>query len=109
MTGSRIIRIGAAIVGVLAVAGAPACGRPAPPPPATSSAPSPTAAPAPSVAPAPVVAPEGEFTAIADLVNEAIAARRLPGAVVQIGHAGRVVVHQAFGQRKLDHEPGLDG
>ena len=109
MTGSRIIRIGAAIVGVLAVAGAPACGRPAPPPPATSSAPSPTAAPAPSVAPAPVVAPEGEFTAIADLVNEAIAARRLPGAVVQIGHAGRVVVHQAFGERKLDGEPGLDG
>jgi CubicO group peptidase (beta-lactamase class C family) len=61
------------------------------------------------VDPAPVVAPEGEFAPIADLVNDAIAARRLPGAVIQIGHAGRIVVHQAFGERKLDGEPGLNG
>ena len=101
--------MGAAIVGVLAVASAPACGRPAPPPPATSSASPPTAAPTTAGAPAPVVAPEGEFAAIADLVNDATAARRLPGAVIQIGHAGRIVVHQAFGERKLDGEPGLNG
>jgi len=33
----------------------------------------------------------------------------MPGAVVQIGHAGEIVFRQAFGSRKLDGEPGLDG
>nr|WP_237166696.1 serine hydrolase domain-containing protein [Mycolicibacterium hippocampi] len=42
-------------------------------------------------------------------MDDAIAARRLPGAVVQIGHAGKIVFHQAFGVRKLAGEPGLDG
>ena len=56
-----------------------------------------------------VIAPDGEFAPISDLVDAAISARRLPGAVVKIGHAGKVVVHKAFGWRKLDGEPGLDG
>ncbi|RWA15510.1 hypothetical protein MBRU_10695 [Mycolicibacterium brumae DSM 44177] len=47
--------------------------------------------------------------AIAEAVNNAIAAPRLPGAVVQIGHGGEVVYRQAFGVRKLAGEPGLDG
>jgi CubicO group peptidase (beta-lactamase class C family) len=55
------------------------------------------------------VVPEGDFTPVAQLVNNAIAAHRLPGAVVQIGHAGNVVFRQAFGARKLPDEPGLDG
>ncbi len=42
-------------------------------------------------------------------MNDAIAAQRMPGAVVQIGHAGKVVFRQAFGSRKLPDEPGLDG
>ena len=42
-------------------------------------------------------------------MNDAIAAHRLPGAVVQIGHAGRIVFRQAFGDRKLAGEPGPDG
>lgn len=50
-----------------------------------------------------------DFTTVSNLVNAAVAARRLPGAVVVIGHAGRVVFHQAYGSRKLDGEPGLDG
>lgn len=33
----------------------------------------------------------------------------MPGAVVQIGHAGTIVFRQAFGSRKLAGEPGLDG
>jgi len=49
------------------------------------------------------------FGTIAALVDESIAAHRLPGAVVQIGHSGKVVYRQAFGERKLDGEPGLDG
>jgi len=53
--------------------------------------------------------PEGDFTAVAQLVNADIAAHRLPGAVVQVGHAGNIVFRQAFGSRKLDGEPGLDG
>ena len=42
-------------------------------------------------------------------MDAAIAAHRLPGAVVQIGHAGKIVFRQAFGSRKLPGEPGLNG
>ena len=42
-------------------------------------------------------------------MNDAIAAHRLPGAVVLIGHGGKVVFHRAYGVRKLAGEPGLDG
>ncbi|PRC43788.1 serine hydrolase [Mycobacterium sp. ITM-2017-0098] len=62
--------------------------------------------------PAPVVAdviPAGDFSRVSRLVDEAVAARRLPGAVVQVGHAGKIVFRQAFGSRKLAGEPGLDG
>ena len=53
--------------------------------------------------------PEGDFSGVAQLVNDAIAVPRLPGAVVQIGHGGNIVFRQAFGARKLGGEPGLDG
>lgn len=33
----------------------------------------------------------------------------MPGAVVQVGHGGKIVFRQAFGSRKLPGEPGLDG
>jgi CubicO group peptidase (beta-lactamase class C family) len=42
-------------------------------------------------------------------MNDAIAAHRLPGAVVVIGHGGKIVFRQAYGLRKLAGEPGLDG
>ena len=58
---------------------------------------------------APSVVPDGPFAPVIRVVNDAIAARRMPGAVVQIGHAGTVVFQQAFGWRKLPGEPGLDG
>ncbi|MCV7415803.1 beta-lactamase family protein [Mycolicibacterium litorale] len=50
-----------------------------------------------------------DFAAISALIGDAITAHRLPGAVVQIGHGGRVVFRQAYGLRKLAGEPGLDG
>jgi CubicO group peptidase (beta-lactamase class C family) len=59
--------------------------------------------------PAPDTAPIADFATVSQLMNDAIAARRLPGAVVVIGHGGRSVFHQAFGSRKLAGEPGLDG
>lgn len=59
--------------------------------------------------PLPTVTPEGDFAAVAPLMNDAMAAHRLPGAVVQVGHAGKIVFRQAFGLRKLAGEPGLDG
>ena len=55
------------------------------------------------------MAPAPEFAPVSQLVNDAIAAHRMPGAVVQIGHAGTIVFRQAFGSRKLDGEPGLAG
>ena len=54
-------------------------------------------------------APTSDFATVSKLINDAIAAHRLPGAVVVIGHGGKVVFHQAYGSRKLAGEPGLDG
>ncbi|WIM87468.1 serine hydrolase domain-containing protein [Candidatus Mycobacterium wuenschmannii] len=42
-------------------------------------------------------------------MNDAIAAEKLPGGVVVVGHGGRIVFHQAYGSRKLAGEDGLDG
>ncbi|MBV9320827.1 MAG: serine hydrolase, partial [Mycobacterium sp.] len=50
-----------------------------------------------------------DFATVSKLMNDAIAAQRLPGAVVVIGHGGKIVFHQAYGLRKLAGEPGLDG
>lgn len=109
--GSLTFRAVAAAAVVLAAITLGACGHPAPPP---SSAPSVVASPArtpvaiPSTPPEAVV-PAGDFTPVANLVNADIAARRLPGAVVQVGHGGNIVYREAFGERKLPGEPGLDG
>ena len=68
--------------------------------------------PAPISAPttqAPDAAPAPDFATVSKLMNDAIAAHRLPGAVVVIGHGGKIVFHQAYGSRKLAGEPGLDG
>jgi SSS family transporter len=50
-----------------------------------------------------------DFTPITTLLNDAIAAHKLPGAVVLVGHNGKVVFERAYGDRKLAGEPGLDG
>ncbi len=50
-----------------------------------------------------------DFATVSKLINDGIAADRLPGAVVVIGHGGKVAFHQAYGSRKLAGEPGLDG
>ena len=50
-----------------------------------------------------------QFAAVSKLMNDAIAAHRLPSAVVVVGHGGKVVFHRAYGSRKLAGEPGLDG
>jgi CubicO group peptidase (beta-lactamase class C family) len=83
---------------------APATQAPVAVPPSTQV---PVAAP-PSTQ-APDAAPPPDFATVSRLINDAIAARRLPGAVVVIGHGGKTVFHQAFGSRKLADEPGLDG
>ncbi|OBG36807.1 serine hydrolase [Mycobacterium alsense] len=57
----------------------------------------------------PALPPSADFPEVSKLMNDAVDARRLPGAVVLIGHAGDVVFHQAYGARKLPGEPGLDG
>jgi CubicO group peptidase (beta-lactamase class C family) len=74
----------------------------------TSYAPAP--APSPAAAATPTQTPDApDFATVSKLINDAIAAHRLPGAVVVIGHGGKVVFHQAYGSRKLAGEPGLDG
>lgn len=94
---------GVIVFGLVAM---PACDRAVRNPIGATVAPSPAATPA---IPAPPVEPEGDFTAVSQSVNDAIAAHLLPGAVVQVGHGGRIVFRQAFGERKLPGEPGPDG
>jgi SSS family transporter len=47
-----------------------------------------------------------DFSAVSAAINSAIAQKKLPGAVVAIGHDGKVVFEQAYGVRKLAGEPG---
>ncbi|WP_255551159.1 sodium/solute symporter [Granulicella sp. dw_53] len=49
------------------------------------------------------------FASIDTLVNEAIAAHKLPGAVVLVGHNDQIVFHRAYGSRKLAGEPDIYG
>ncbi len=74
--------------------------------PAPAAAPAPAA---PSVSKLPDVATAADFATVSKLINDAIAADKLPGAVVVIGHGGGVAFRQAYGSRKLAGEPGLDG
>ena len=55
------------------------------------------------------VAPASDFATVSKLINNAIAAAELPGAVVVIGHGGKIAFHHGYGSRKLAGEPGLDG
>ena len=50
-----------------------------------------------------------DFTPITTLLTQAIADKKLPGAVVLIGHNGKIVFHQSYGLRKLAGEPGPNG
>lgn len=92
---------------VLALTASAACGGGIDHPPADSGAratpPRPSAAP-----PTPAIAAPG-LPPVDELINTAIAAHELPGAVVAVGHRGELVVHHAYGSRKLAGEPGLDG
>jgi SSS family transporter len=45
-----------------------------------------------------------DFSSVSGLVNQAIAAKKLPGAVVLINHDGRAVFEQAYGVRKYAGE-----
>jgi CubicO group peptidase (beta-lactamase class C family) len=73
------------------------------------SAASPSATQAPRGVPPPPTQAPRDFPTVSKLINDAIAAQRLPGAVIAIGHGGEVVFQQAYGVRKLAGEPGLDG
>ncbi|WP_207568044.1 serine hydrolase domain-containing protein [Mycolicibacter engbaekii] len=100
---SRVCALGSIALAVGAVA---SCSHPDQPPPAGSPSATVSVVPRPD---APYL-PRQELAApVAQLMNAAIALPRLPGAVVRIGHAGTVVLSQAFGARKLDGEPALDG
>jgi SSS family transporter len=50
-----------------------------------------------------------DFGGVSALLNEAVAAHHPYGAVVVVGHDGKVVFEQAYGDRKIAGEPGLDG
>src|SRR3954471_14627997 len=116
MFGKQCARTAVAVGAVLALATACSHGDAAQP----AETPSSQAAPAPAVpvpppppAPPPTLPPVApnpyDFGAVSTLIDDAIAANKLPGAVVQIGHGGQAVFRRAYGERKLAGEPGLDG
>ena len=100
-------------VGALVLAVSAACSRgDAAPVPATEKPPQAQVLPVPAPSPTPTpppIPPNPALDTVSDLINKAIAANELPGAVVLVGHGGQVVFRNAFGQRKLAGEPGLDG
>ena len=98
-------------VGIVVLSLAAACSRGQATHTNVSDGPQPTQAPVAAPAPtqAPAAVPTADFAPVSNLINDAIAANELPGAVVVVGHAGEVVFHQAYGSRKLANEPGLDG
>ena len=53
-----------------------------------------------------VAGEQRDFSALSTLVTQAIAAKKLPGAVVVINHDGRTVFEQAYGSRAL--EPAVE-
>ena len=80
--------------------------------PAAQTTQTPAAAPAPGFAAPPTppdAATAADFATVSKLINDAIAADKLPGAVLIVGHGGQTAFHQAYGLRKLAGEPGLDG
>ena len=108
---SRLTRVCATAAAALSVAAAGACGhtpKPAPAPSSTAAAPPRVPVEIPPAPPEAVV-PAGDFAPVVALVNADIAARRLPGAVIQVGHDEKIVFREAFGERRLPDEPGLDG
>ncbi len=110
VSGSRVALAGIVAAVLLALAAVPSCRDAAHPSSATDTRATqpPLTTTTPATTP-PAVVPLGDFAPVSQLVTDAIAAHQLPGAVVQIGHAGKIVFRQAFGSRKLDGEPGLDG
>lgn len=50
-----------------------------------------------------------DFSAVSILMNNAIAQHKLPGAVVVVGHDGKVVFHEAYGNRKVAGELSPNG
>jgi len=107
----KAVAIGTVLLALVAVSSRRLTTHPAPGDGARAT-PVPAAAPAPDppVPFRPLDATAGvRFAAVSALLNDAVAAGRLPGAVVAIGHGGEVVFHRAYGERKLAGEPGLDG
>ncbi len=94
---------------LFALTGSSACGRVDRPPADSRPPSSPHATPAPSTATRTPAAPTPGLPPVDELIDNAIAAHKLPGAVVAIGHGGKLVVHHAYGSRKLAGEQGLDG
>jgi SSS family transporter len=50
-----------------------------------------------------------DFSAISILTDNAIAQQKLPGAVIVVGHDGKVVFHKAYGNRKVAGELSPNG
>lgn len=88
-----------AAAAVFALSCLAACGT-APPPEARKEA-----APACAPAPSPSGVDASRFAGIDEVAAQEIASGHIPGAVVLVGHGGRVVYRKAFGNRRVSPRP----
>ncbi len=77
------------------------------PPPGLRVEPAPVALPEPGTAAPPTlpVVEDPRFAGIEAVAKQEIAARHVPGAVILVGHQGKVVYRKAFGLRALEPNP----
>jgi CubicO group peptidase (beta-lactamase class C family) len=108
----RWARLAAAVLGVAVVAAVPALrGAETVPAPAVHHVAAASAPPAPRPSPplpTPTMPPSA-FASVSTLIDGAIAARHLSGAVVAVGHAGEVVFRRSYGSRTAPGQPGSLG
>jgi uncharacterized protein YbbC (DUF1343 family)/CubicO group peptidase (beta-lactamase class C family) len=93
-----------AVIVAAMLAGLAGCARMPPPPPVIVEKPSPPPPP-PAPPPATYEIESPRFARIGQVARREIAAGHVPGAVILVGHQGRIVYRKAFGLREVEPCP----
>jgi uncharacterized protein YbbC (DUF1343 family)/CubicO group peptidase (beta-lactamase class C family) len=95
----------ASIVVAVVLLGLAGCAHVPPPLPPIIEEPAPAPAPAPAPPPATSEIDSPRFARVDQVAQQEIAAGHLPGAVILVGHQGRIVFRRAFGLRAVEPSP----
>jgi len=104
---SKSIGVWIAVVVAIVLMGLAGCAHVPPPLPPIIVEPAPTPAPPPAAPPPPATTEidSPRFARIAQVAKREIAAGHVPGAVILVGHQGRIVYRKAFGLRAVEPCP----